>query len=324
MCSLEWRATYVSTRGSVTTQTVGELKTTILTLLMLCSCMLMPTSAALPDTANWVLHIDVNRLRSTPLEKEALSLLGSDGASAPLNVITAASRLKIDKVVQSITLFGMNEYGDNAVASLKGAFDADAILTRMKSQSGFESLKHKGQTLHRWQESFAGQSKRVYCAFTAKDTILITLSGVMMQASLDALKLSPQGKPDGKGLVVPDLPGTAFASGIALSKAFPLENFGGGAFKQARDGRLVLDQSGEKITGTLTVDAGNQETAVQLRTVAQGMALVAILARQQNPHLANVAQSLVITSKGREMKVTMATPASQLIQWWHASKRRSR
>lgn len=317
-------------RVRVQLQNGAVLKRFALGYLMVCSMLIVSSGAGerqrpnLPAAANWAIHLDADRLRTRSLGKALLAELGKDGVGNDLNALKAVSRLGLGDDFQSLSLFGINDSGLHALVQFKGSFDTEALLAKMRSQAGYESLEYKGHAVQRWQAVFNGTRKHVYGAFSDEDTVLISLSGRMMQASLEALKLTPQSALVGSALVVPALSGSTFLAGVARPMVFQLDSFGGGAFKQVGDIRLTLGQTGERVAGTLTVDAGTREAALKLKTIAQGMILVATLAHQKDPDLATFAQSLSVRTRNRQMDIVTSASVSDLLAWWRNSLKRSK
>jgi hypothetical protein len=230
----------------------------------LIGCCLVSMSAAagatslpdLPAAANWAIHLDADRLRKTALGKAVLAQLIEGAAAHDLHALNAVSRFELGNKLQSMTLFGVNDFGAHALAQVNGRFNRKAVLAKMRSQSGYKTLGYKGHAVHRWKATFSGVNKHVYGAFTDKDTLWITLSDKMIKTSLEELILSAQTTSANSPLSLPALSGSTFFCGVARPTAFSLGTIGGGAFNQVDEARLTLGQKGDRAAGTLTVDAG--------------------------------------------------------------------
>jgi hypothetical protein len=287
-------------------------------------CVLSAATAAplpdLPAAANWAIHLDADRLRKTPQGKTVLAQLEQGAAANDLLALNALSRFGLGNKLQSMTLLGVNDSGTHALAYAKGRFNQKAVLATMQSQSGYKALGYKGHTVHRWKAAFNGVSKNVYGTFTGKDALWITLSDKMIKTSIEELILSPKTALSSTPLVLPALSGSTFLCGVARPTAFSLGRFGGGAFNQVDEARLTLGLKEDHVAGALTIDAGSPETALQLKTVAQGMIVVAKLGRQKNPHLADFAQSLVVTTQRQQVNIATSALISDLLAWWRHAK----
>lgn len=281
------------------------------------------SAASLPDlpaAANWAILLDADRLRETAQGKLVWEQFEEGAAANDLPALNAVSRFELGSKLQSITLLGVNDSGTHALAQVKGQFDREPVLTKMRSQSGYKALSYKGHAVHRWKATFNGANRHVYAAFTSKDTLWVTLSDKMIKTSLEELILSPQSALAESPLVLPALSGSAFICGVARPTAFSLGSIGGGAFNKVDEARLTLAQKEDHVAGTLTIDAGSPETALQLKTVAQGMIVVARLRRQKDPHLANFAQSLMVTTQRQQVNITTSALIAELLDWWRHSK----
>ena len=274
----------------------------------------------LPAAANWAIHLDADRLRETAQGKSVLAQLDEGAAAHDLHALNAVSRFELGSNLQSLTLLGVNDSGTHALVQVKGRFNRKAVLAKMRSNSGYKALGYKGHAVHRWKAAFNGANKHVYGAFTGKDMLWITLSDKMIKTSLEELILSPQTASTDSPLVLPVLSGATFLCGVARPTAFALGSIGGGAFNQVDEARLTLGHKNDHADGTLTIDAGSPETALQLKTVAQGMIVVAKVGRQRNPHLANFAQTLVVTTKRQQVNITTSALISDQLAWWRHSK----
>lgn len=271
--------------------------------------------------ARWVVHADLANLKATSLGAHLLQTLQEEPAERKLAAIQAVFRFDPRRDLDAVTMYGQDQNGDDGVALLRGAFDQNHVLTLLRANDNYEAAAHGAHTVHSWVDQKASGAVRMYGAFYDARTVVVGRSGAKVAAALDVLD---GGAPSlaGSGQVVagqePAVNGFFFVvvDLAAMAGARPEAAI----LKGARAASMEFTETAGQVLASLTVNAQDAQTAAQIQSAAQGMLALAALNQEQNPALAQLAQSIGVVLQDTAVVATLRQPAAQVVEWLKTMK----
>jgi len=268
--------------------------------------------ARVPAEAKWLAHIDAQRLRETRLGTLLMEQLRTEETDRKFAGFAAVFGFDPREDLQSITVFGRDQNEENSAMLLKGTLNTDQLVTLVKAGDDYQSATYGGTEIHGWSEFKKGRNQRSHGAIAADGTVIISRSENMVRAALDVLRgneSSLSGNQSFGDLAV--LCDGDFIVAVAdLSQMDPTQPQAA-VFKKANWGRLVVGESDNQVSGSLTLGAASVETAQQIQAIAMGMVAMGLFGREQNPALADLARACSVQCVGNAVTLTLACPAEK-------------
>lgn len=136
-------------------------------------------TSIIPEDAQWVLHIDIEKFTSTKLFE---LLMEKEGVKAFKGKDKMIEKLGIDplKDLTGITLFGSGQAEKNAVVSVTGNLNKDHLISLVKQAKGNKEIKHGKHTIFQWENNQFG-------TFVNDNMLIIGRAEDMVRNALDVI-----------------------------------------------------------------------------------------------------------------------------------------
>jgi hypothetical protein len=277
--------------------------------------------------ARWVLHLDVDRFRSTPTGESLLQEAGNKLSEHLKQLFKDEPSPDLDlNKLKSVTVYG-DFSGSNQVVILKSDLEIGKILEFALTQAA----KHKG--LSSWPLTKAERGG--VTTYTLPDHVSIWVrpdnTGILSKSAEAAERANEV--IDGRS---PNLTSrTAFndfptvqkaffffgaAEGFNSSEELKAEVFKDGTnnpkakiLKMTESGRAVIGQDDDKLFLNISLKAKTSEVATHMQQVVQGMIALASLAQSDNEQVQQLAESAKVTTAGNNVNLSLSFPADKAL-----------
>jgi hypothetical protein len=304
------------------------LKTTLLAGCLLAAALNLPaTQLQRTDVAAssvWVLHINCDALRPTAIGKHILAELEKPEAQAKLSVFQNMFSFDLRTQLHGITLYSAGSSPQDGVLIVYADFDADKLVTLAKAANDSQNSTHNGHTVYNWaddKKKHHGEKQRVYATIQGNRIIFGQRESAVTQA-LDVLDGSVPNLATAKAF--PQLGGTgdtAFLSGAARKLDLSQSDPNAAIFRLSKSFRLQVGEVQQHLTGTLTLEANDDEVAGSMMSIAQGM--IGLLKLQKDkPEAAKFLQAIALKQDGASLVLTIDIPTDDVVNAMKASEER--
>lgn len=266
-----------------------------------------PQMSAVPQDAQWALHIDMQRLSSSTMFKGLLEENGP--AKMKGRADHFLGKLKIDpmKDLKGITVFGSGQKDKDAVVALKGKFDKSHLLGLIKAETSHKEIPYEGYTIYSWDGDDFG-------AFAADDLILLAESETGIKAALDALEKSKRDVPTFPFLAraMKESPNAIFVaavnsiSSLVGAKGKPV------ILSKMRQASGSLSESGENVNLKVWIAAESAQVAKDVEQAIRGLIAMANL-QLADAEAQAFAESIKIGVDGENVRIDASYPAKKLM-----------
>jgi hypothetical protein len=279
--------------------------------------------------AKWVLHLDVDALRSTSLGDFVINQV----LAAKLGSLTREFDFDLDwKKVASLTAYGTgyeSEPGVNGVLLVNTVLDLQKVLD--------DAIAKTAQETNNKSASIQKTSNGEVTTYSLKDHLFVSFKTgrpVIVSKALNSIQKADEVLA-GKS---PNLASTKTFSEFPASQtpfffmgavnAFkpnpePAEGSHDGdsmnpkakILKLADGGRVVLGEDSNQLFLDLSLKAKSTEVVTQMQQVIQGMIALASLSQPDNKDLQALAQSAKVSSVGNIVTLKLGYPADQAVSF---------
>ncbi len=252
------------------------------------------------STANWVVHADYDRFRSTQIGQLITDELEILGIAEKLRNFASVFSFNPLNDIRGVTLYGSGADKQKAVVIIDGNFDKDKLVSLVSMNPEYEQLEYGGITVHRWADENKrkpdGTAEKMYGCFYGEKLMVLSTGLDAITQAIDVLR--------GKAACAEsNSPGPAGVSGNtaflqvaarAIDKIAEQEPKAA-MLKQADELAIVIGET----QGSFYIDVGlkakSEEAAENIRKMADGLIAFANLAGQEQPKLAELAAKLQLS-----------------------------
>ncbi len=263
--------------------------------------------------AKWIAHADVDTLKGTRLGDRVLDKLNENEVEVKLEALEAVFNFDPREDLSGLTLYGSAGDSQEAVAVIRGNFDAKRLVTLIRAGDTYKKSTHGAHRIHSWIDE-EEPDKRKYGSFPDDNTLVISDAKAMVKDALDVLdgtgkSLSPSGE---LGDAVAGNNGSFFIAAVNMAELPDLAP-DAAMLKKARAFQLSLGEAGSDVEGTLRLTATDEDVAEQVQKVLEGMIAFAHLNQEDQPELLAIAKAAEITRDGNVVEVVLRHPADEVI-----------
>ena len=242
-------------------------------------------NAQVPLDAKWVVHGDLQLLRTTKIRQLVISELMQEGLQQKLDGFKQIFGFDPTVDLKSVTLYG-STYGDRqGVALIQCDYDRTALLNLLHLNSAHEEHGYMNHLIHQWEDKHVD-----FGCFYDDQLIVIGPSKTMVQAALDVLDgTSPNltaGTPLAGLQAIPD--GTFFHLAARGFDASVTDKPKAAVLKHADQLSFYLGERQERVFAESFLIAPSVEHADTIYQVLQGLIAFGSLAGENHPILADV------------------------------------
>ena len=265
--------------------------------------------AEVPGSVKWVVHVDLEKARTTQIGKRVMQELSKGDADRKLSALSMILRFDPRKDLNSMTMFGQNEQPASAAVLLEGAFDAAALVTMIRGNDEYTSENHGDQMIHGWVDD----GKRTFGAIQGS-SIILSQGKAMVKQALDVANGSKKHLAADSGLIPPAEANSFFSAAANMKALGKMKEVDAAMLKQADLVGIALSETGRHMQGTLNVTAANEEVAGQLHAMVQGVIAFAQLNGEESPELQQLAKSVKVLQNGSQVGLSMLLPVADILE----------
>lgn len=264
-----------------------------------------------PADVKWVAHLNGDALRNSPAMQAYVKHClphRSPGKVTDSSHSDPCAALDFNKL-QDVTLYGTRIAHRNGVAIVRGAWDRDQFLQKLKAEKDVKIHESDGQTVFTWTK-FKGTdcAHEISLGFPKPNVLVIASSPDLLHSAIALL--------DGKGmslagtksaLTAAEPKGTVLmARGMNLTAADIGPHFS--VFRLINGFDYHFTDNEGRVTEELSLQASSEKIAQKLNTLCQGLLAATELVFDERPELLNILKNARVEQKGREVRF-----------WYHAS-----
>jgi hypothetical protein len=269
--------------------------------------------------ANWVVHADVERFRTTQIWEHIRPELDNLGIQEKLlNFETIFTFHPIDDV-RNVTIYGKGQDRKNAVALIEGTFDKQKLLAIVGMNPEHEEIGYADRVVHKWVDENKkgpdGLGEITYGCFFQDDLIMIGAGLDAIKHAIDVLKGSARNAANVDFVQPPAGTKGAFLQIMAYDLAQIVgDKPDTAALKQAEQlGLLVGEMEGRPYAG-LILKAKSEEAAQAINKMLDGIVAFVTLSGEDNPKLAKLANNVKLSCEHSTVLVRLEADPSTVVQ----------
>jgi hypothetical protein len=271
----------------------------------------------------WVLHVNCDALRPSAIGKYILAELEKPEAQAKLSVFQNIFSFDLRTQLHGLTLYSAGSSPQDGVLIVYADFDADKLVTLAKAANDSQTSTHNGHTVYNWvdDKKHHGQRQRVYATIQGNRIIFGQREAAVSQA-LDVLDGSVPNLSGGKAFPQLGVAGdTSFLAGAARKLDLSQSDPNAAIFRLSKGVRLQVGEVQQHLSGTLTLEANDDEVANSMMAIAQGM--VGLMKLQKDkPESAKFLQAIALKQDGASIVLTIDVPTDDVVNAMKASAER--
>jgi hypothetical protein len=265
----------------------------------------------------WLVHLDCDSLRSTPIGQYILAEMDKPIAKAKLAALQTVFSFDPRKQLHGLTLYSTGKSPADGVLLAYGDFDPDRLVTMIKGAQDYQTTVYKQHVIHNWiddkKKAVKGVKPRVYAAAQGAHLLVISQQESRVAHALDVLDRA-----------VPNLAASGVfaqlaangSSGIIQAAArkldIPDSTPNAAIFRLAKAARLQVGEGQGQLMATLNLETNDPDVAQQIATVGQGLVALMKLQRENTGAL-KLAEALSLKQDGSGVVATLAIPTGDLI-----------
>jgi hypothetical protein len=266
----------------------------------------------------WVVHLDCDSLRSTPIGQYLLAEMEKPEAKAKLAALQTMFSFDPRKQLHGLTLYSTGKSPADGVLLVYGDFDPDRLIAMVKGAQDYQTTPYKKHLIHNWiddkKKAVNGVKPRVYAANQGVHILVLSQQEARVAQALDVLdRAAPNLASSGAFAQLTANGSSAIIQAAARKLDIPDSTPNAAIFRLAKAARLQVGEGQGQLKATLSLETNDPDVAQQIATVGQG--LVALMKLQQsNPVALKLAQALALKQDGAGVVATLAIPTGEVIE----------
>ena len=261
-------------------------------------------SAHIPASADWFLHVDLDKLAQGKMADLLKELDKDKGADNPLRFF----EIQDGRASGGFTLYGSVSDPEDVVLLMQGLTDQDELIKEVSKSGKYETSEHGDHTIHSWVEKDGKRGKnkhRVYMTFVDEVSALISGGESALEEALDfhAKGGNPHGEKLGDGAIVGHVDVDAILKEVDPEAAvFDLAS--------EIDFSVQLNKD-EELVGVIQLTSKDEDRAKRLSRMIDGMVAFASEAAEHEG-LWTPDENFEIEQKGDSIEVKFTIPVKEL------------
>ena len=263
-------------------------------------------ASIVPADAQWVIHLDIAKFKSTLLgdlllkEKDIAGLLGIN------REFQKETKINLLKDISGITIYGGGKDESTIVVCLSGKFDRKYLLGLLEDEDSHRTIKHGQYTIHRWDH-------HDYGAFVGENLVLIGRDRGMMEKALDVISGGKNISSVSLGAYFKKASKEVFATIAASNVSLLMEGRSKPKFlKNISSGFLTASEENTNFNLQLTVGADSQKDAANLEQVIKGFVALGKMYVEEIGDLSSLLENLTIIVQKDQVQVQLIYPSEEL------------
>lgn len=263
----------------------------------------------IPEEADWVIHFDVEKLRSTPYGEHLLNtenILGLRKKNAQFE-----DRYQIDILedIKGVTVYGYGNDEENTVLCLQGTFDQEYLLGLLAEEESHREIQHNKFIIHTWDSHEFG-------VFVNDNLALLAQDETAIKKALDVIA-GKKSNVTSSSLMsyINKITANVFFAAMAkdISKMAERESdvF---IFRKAESALFTLTDEKDNINIRLDFIVKTLEDAKNMESVIRGLVSLASMQLEESQReILLPLEKMTIFTEGKNIRVELSYPAQDLI-----------
>ena len=263
-------------------------------------------SSIVPETAKWVVHLDMEKFVATGL----YGYLEKDGKfEIKSRDLDRWFKMDIPKDVKSITVFGLGPGDEQIVFAVAGKFDKAGIIAMVEADKDHQKTAYGAYTLY-------SSGSDEYGAFINDNLLVFSEGRAVIEKVLDTAGGKAKnfaGTPLSASLK--EVPAGAFLSGVLPDLSGLGKEFGQSKVLDKASGLFFLAQEKkESLLVRLQVTAESPESAKNMADVVQGLIAMGRLGGNEGDmaKIASLLDGLQVKLDGKVLRLDFERPSKEI------------
>lgn len=281
--------------------------------------------------ADWVVHLNYDQLVKSQTGQLIRAELAKMGLEEKLQVFEQVFSFHPIDDVRNATLYGIGDDEQKVVALIEGNFDREKLVSMVRMNPEYQQSEHAGIAIHSWVDENKKDpnkpGKRTFGCIP-RDNLVVMGGGLeMVKKAVDVLKGSAPNAAVGTfDHTVLTAEGAFFQIAANAVADIAGNEPKAALLKQAEALGGVVGEDDGKFYVNLSLRAGSDEVAKNLKTVLDGIFALFALAGDEQPLLAELAKRLSVSNVDRTVTVYFEedpqTIVSFLKKQWAADRQK--
>lgn len=261
--------------------------------------------------AKWVLHVDVDSLKSTQVGKILMQRLTTGQDNNKLNALAAMLGTDLRKDLSAVTLFSASDREQDGVIVLNGNFNDEQLDTLVKANDDYSETAYKGTMVRQWMDK--KKNKRAFGAILSDKTVLMSGSDAAIKSALDAI--SGQGASlasQKNGNLSLENANNAVVIAAADMASLKSKKPDAQTFKQAKSAAASVSEQGADMVGHIVLQADTPESAQHMGDAVRGILALMQLDDKTDQKTKDAFSATKVDLAGSTLNVTIRMPAQTM------------
>ncbi len=263
----------------------------------------------IPEEADWVIHFDVEKLKSTPYGEYLLdteNLLGLRKKNAEFQDYY---KINILEDIKGVTVYGYGNDEENTVLCLNGTFDQEYLLGLLAENESHREIQHNTFIVHGWDRHEFG-------VFVSDNLALLAQDETAIKKALDVIagkkpNVSSSSLMSYVNKISPDVFFAAMAKDISKMAEHKSDVF---IFRKAESALLTFTDEKDNIKFMLDFTVKTLEDAQNMESVIRGLiSLASMQIEESQKGILLPLEKMIISTEGKNIRVELSYPAQDLI-----------
>jgi len=282
--------------------------------------------ADVPADPAWLVHIDCDGLRPTAIGQYLLAEMDKPEAQAKLAAFQALFSLDLRRQLHGATLYSTGSAPEDGVLLLYGDFDPARLVTLAKAAKDSQNTNYNQHVIYNWidekKKPRNGVQPRVYAAVQGNHMVIFGQREARVAEALDVLDHTVTNLAGSKAFPQLGAPGdVSFIEAAARKLDLPDSDPNAAMFRLSKLVRFQLGEAQGQVSGTLTLEANDEEVAQNMASIGQGL-LALMKLQKEKPESVKLATALSLKQDGASVVVTLAMPADDAVELMKADAAR--
>lgn len=263
----------------------------------------------IPEDADWVIHLDLEKFSSTQFGDQLLNNENIFGLTQKNARFHDKYQIDILKDIKGFTVYGSGKDEENTVVCLRGNFDQAYLLGLLAEEDSHKEIQHGNFTVHTWNYQEAG-------VFVDDNLTLIAHDVTAIRKALDVIagkkaNITTSSLMSTMNEIPPNVFFTALARDISELAEHESDVF---IFKKAESALFTLTEEKEYINLRLNFTVKTLEDARNMESVIRGLISLAKMQMEEAQRdILLPLEEIGISAEGKRIRVELSYPVQGLI-----------
>jgi hypothetical protein len=286
----------------------------------LCGVALTCTAAPLkrtdlPADPTWVVHIDIDALKTTTIGEFITGELDKPEVKDKLAAMQQMFSFDIQKQLHGVSLYSTSMKQEDGVLIVYADIQPDNLVTLVKGAEEYQGLEHKGHTIHSWIDKNrhfgpGNGNQRTFAAIQGS-RLIFGQSKATVASALDVIDGGPN-LATSKNFAQLGRGKSSFIQAAARKLDLNGNDPGAQMFKMAKSLQLEVAEMDAKLIAVVALTANDEESANNITQMAQGL-LALVKMQKDNPQAAKFTDALSIKQEGNVTTASIKIASADLI-----------